>query len=69
MMRPETAAATYDSSWKVFNPDGTIPDDGLRLVIEQAKREMKVTREIALDEVADSTAVRAAQKELGLKPR
>jgi NitT/TauT family transport system substrate-binding protein len=69
MMRPETAAATYDSSWKVFNPDGTIPDDGLRLVIEQAKREMKVTREIALDEVADSTAVRGAQKELGLKPR
>ena len=67
--RPEHAAATYDSSWKVFNPDGSISEDGLRLVVEQAKREMKVTREIALDEVADTAALRAAQNELGLKGR
>ena len=67
--RPEHAAATYDSSWKVFNPDGTISEEGLRLVVEQAKREMKVTRDIALDEVADMTALRAAQNDLGLKAR
>jgi NitT/TauT family transport system substrate-binding protein len=67
--RPEHAAATYDSSWRVFNPDGTISEDGLRLVVEQAKREMKVTRDIALDEVADMTALRAAQYDLGLKVR
>jgi len=67
--RPEHAAATYDSSWKVFNPDGSISEEGLRLVVEQAKREMKVTRDVALDEVADTTALRAAQTELGLKPR
>jgi NitT/TauT family transport system substrate-binding protein len=67
--RPDHAAATYDSSWKVFNPDGTISEDGLRLVVEQAKREMKVTREIALDEVADTSALRAAQNELGLRTR
>jgi NitT/TauT family transport system substrate-binding protein len=67
--RPEHAAATYDSSWKVFNPDGTISEEGLRLVVEQAKREMKVTREIALDEVADTSPLRAAQNELGLKTR
>lgn len=65
----DSAAATYDSSWKVFNPDGTISQEGLRLVIEQAKREMKVTREIALDDVADTSALRAAQAELGLKAR
>lgn len=65
----DSAAATYDSSWKVFNPDGTISQEGLRLVIEQAKREMKVTRDIALDDVSDSSALRAAQAELGLKAR
>lgn len=68
-IKPDNAAATYDSSWKVFNPDGTISQEGLRLVIEQAKREMKVTREIALDDVSDTSALRAAQAELGLKPR
>jgi NitT/TauT family transport system substrate-binding protein len=68
-IKPDNAAATYDSSWKVFNPDGTISQKGLRLVIEQAKREMKVTREIALDDVSDTSALRAAQAELGLKPR
>jgi len=67
--RPEHAAATYDSSWKVFNPDGTISEEGLRLVVEQAKREMKIAREISLDEVSDSSALRAAQSELGLKTR
>ncbi|HKA33079.1 MAG TPA: ABC transporter substrate-binding protein [Candidatus Binatia bacterium] len=68
-IKPDNAAATYDSSWKVFNPDGTISQDGLRLVIEQAKREMKVTRDIALDDVSDTSALRAAQAELGLKAR
>jgi NitT/TauT family transport system substrate-binding protein len=67
--KPEHAAATYDSSWKVFNPDGTISEEGLKLVVEQAKREMKVTRDISLDEVADTSALRAAQNELGLKTR
>ncbi|HEY6199916.1 MAG TPA: ABC transporter substrate-binding protein [Candidatus Binatia bacterium] len=68
-IKVDSAAATYDSSWKVFNPDGTISQEGLRLVIEQAKREMKVTRDIALDDVSDSSALRAAQAELGLKAR
>ncbi|HEY1267283.1 MAG TPA: ABC transporter substrate-binding protein [Candidatus Binatia bacterium] len=68
-IKPDSAAATYDSSWKVFNPDGTISPDGLRLVIEQAKREMKITRDVALDDVSDTTALRAAQAELGIKQR
>ncbi len=66
-IKPDNAAATYDSSWKVFNPDGTISQDGLRLVIEQAKREMKIARDIALDDVSDTSALRAAQAELGRK--
>jgi ABC-type nitrate/sulfonate/bicarbonate transport system substrate-binding protein len=67
--KPEHAAATYDSSWKVFNPDGSVPDDRLRLVIEQAKSEAKITRAIPLGEVADLSALREAQRELGIAGR
>jgi len=57
----------YDSSWKVFNPDGSVPDDRLRLVVEQAKGEAKITRDVALSEVADLSSLREAQSELGLR--
>jgi hypothetical protein len=65
--KPEYAAATYDSSWKVFNPDGSVPNDRLRLVVEQAKGEAKITRDVALSEVADLSSLREAQSELGLR--
>ncbi len=65
----DNATSTYDSSWKVFNPDGTISQEGLRLVVEQAKREMKITRDVVLEDVADISVLRAAQAELGIKPR
>jgi parvulin-like peptidyl-prolyl isomerase len=65
----DNAAASYDSVVRVFNADGTIPEDGMRLVLEQAAREAKSTREILLAEVADLTILRQAQKELGIKPR
>jgi ABC-type nitrate/sulfonate/bicarbonate transport system substrate-binding protein len=60
------AAAAYDSSWGVFNLNGTIPDEGLRLVLDQAKKDAKVSREIPLTDVADLTILRAVQKELGI---
>lgn len=65
----ELAAAAYDSAFKVYNLDGNIPDDGLRSVIEQAKQDAKITREIAPGEVSDMTGLREAQKELGVKGR
>jgi NitT/TauT family transport system substrate-binding protein len=61
------AVASYDSTWKVFSPDGNIPQEGLRLVIEQAKRELKITRDVPLNEVVDLGPLREAQKELGLR--
>jgi ABC-type nitrate/sulfonate/bicarbonate transport system substrate-binding protein len=61
------AVASYDATWKVFSPDGNIPQDGLRLVVEQAKAELKLTREVALNEIVDLTPLREAQKELGIK--
>jgi ABC-type nitrate/sulfonate/bicarbonate transport system substrate-binding protein len=61
------AAASYDATWKVFSPDGNIPQEGLRLVVEQAKAELKLTREVPLNEVVDLAPLREAQKELGLR--
>jgi len=62
----ESAASAYDASVKVLNPDGSIPEEGLRLVIDQAKKEMKVGREVPPSEVSDVTILSEAQRELGL---
>lgn len=61
------AVASYDSTWKVFSPDGSIPQEGLRLVVDQAKAELKVTREVPLNEIIDLAPLREAQKELGIR--
>jgi NitT/TauT family transport system substrate-binding protein len=61
------AAASYDATAKVFSPDGNIPPEGLRLVIDQAKTELKINREVTVNEVVDLGPLRAAQKELGLR--
>jgi len=65
----ESALQAYEAGIKVINPDGTIPADGLRLVIEQARKEMKIGREVALSEVSDVTLLSEAQRELGLKAK
>ena len=65
----ENAADAYDSTWQVFSADGSLAEDGMRLVIEDARKALKVTRPVQLSEVADATALREAQKELGLKPK
>jgi len=66
---PALAAAAYDSAFKGYNLDGNIADEGLLAVIDQAVRETKLTRQIAVSEVADTTMLREAQKELGIKRR
>jgi NitT/TauT family transport system substrate-binding protein len=66
---PDLAAAAYDSAYKVYNLDGNIPDEGLLAVIDQAVKETKLTRQVTAAEVADTTILREAQKELGTKAR
>ena len=66
---PALAATAYDSAFKVYNLDGSIPEDGLLTVIDQAIKETKLTRQVAMGEVADTTLLREAQKELGIKGR
>lgn len=65
----EMAAVTYDSVVKSYNDDGSIPESGLRLGIDEAKRVGKLDREISFTEVADLAILREAQKELGLKAK
>jgi len=65
--KPEHAYASYDATVKVISNDGGIPEDGLKFLIEQAKRDAKITREIALSEIADFGILREIQKELGLR--
>ena len=65
----EFAYASYDALRNLFNADGAVPEDGLKLVIEQARRSAKVAREVAPNEVADLTFLREAQAELGIKTR
>jgi NitT/TauT family transport system substrate-binding protein len=63
------AYASYDALRNLFNADGGVPEDGLRLVIDQARRSAKVAREVAPGEVANLTFLREAQAELGIKGR
>jgi ABC-type nitrate/sulfonate/bicarbonate transport system substrate-binding protein len=63
----EMATASYDSVGKAFNEDESLPEDGLRLLIEEAKKAAKLSREIALSDVADLSILTEAQKELGIK--
>lgn len=65
----EFAYASYDALRNLFNADGGVPDDGLKLVIEQARRSAKVTREVAPGDVADLKLLGEAQAELGIKAR
>jgi NitT/TauT family transport system substrate-binding protein len=63
------AYASYDALRNLFNADGGVPEDGLKLVIDQARRNAKVAREVVSTEVADLTFLREAQSELGIKRR
>lgn len=63
----EMAVATYDSSVRTFSEDLNLPDSGLRLLIDEAKRVAKVSREIAQSDIADFSILREAQKELGFR--
>ena len=65
--KPEFAAAAYDSSVGVFSADGSIPEDGLRIVIENFRKSMNITRQVALNEVSDTNLLREVQRELGIK--
>jgi hypothetical protein len=49
--------------------DGSIPEDGLRLVVDLAKKDANVSRDIPLSQVSDMTVLREAQSELAIGSR
>jgi len=49
--------------------DGGLSDNGIRLLIDEAKKQARVEREISPSEVADLSILREAQKELGIKTK
>ena len=63
----EIATGTYEYLAKAINDDGSLPEKGFRLLIEETKELAKVSREVALSDVADLSILREAQKELGIK--
>ena len=66
VIRQRISADGYER-W--FQGVDVVSDDGLKLVIDQARRNAKVTREVMPAEVADLTFLREAQAELGIKGR
>ena len=63
----EVATATYESVATAYNEDGSIREDGLRVVIEEAKKSAKVNHEASVSQVADLSMLKQAQRELGIK--
>ena len=63
----ESAAATYDSVVKVYNEEPNTCDKGLRLVVDETKKTMKLTRDVPYSDVADLAILREAHKEFGTK--
>jgi ABC-type nitrate/sulfonate/bicarbonate transport system substrate-binding protein len=63
----EAAAATYDSVVRVYNEDVNVCDKGLRAIIDETKKTIKLSREISYGEVADLAIFREAQRELSSK--
>ena len=62
----DLATAIYDSVAKTFNEDGSVPEKGLRLVIEETKKVAKMNRDVSVSDVADLSILREAQRELGI---
>jgi len=65
----QSALDYYDATWKSSSPDGSIPEKGLRLVIEDAKTALKINRDVSFSEVADDSLVKEVQRDMKIKGR
>lgn len=63
----DIAAATYESIWRVYNVDGSIPIDGLNLVILDTKEALESKSDMGFNDLVELAPLRAAQAELGIK--
>jgi len=58
------AAPSYDSSVRAFSEDGNMSDDDLRILIDNAGKEIKPAKPILPGDIADLNPLRQAQREL-----
>ena len=58
---------TYDSIWRGYNQDGSMPIDGFALVVHDTKELLNVSRDTPPSEFFDWALLRQAQGKLGLK--
>ncbi|HTN70282.1 MAG TPA: ABC transporter substrate-binding protein [Methylomirabilota bacterium] len=65
----EMAADTYDSVVKTYSDDLSLPEDGLRLLIDEAKRAAKMEHDVSLNQIVDFSILREAQREMGIKAK
>jgi len=65
----DTAMATYNGVVKTYSDDLTLPEDGLRLLIDEAKKNAKLNREISLDQVADLSILKEVQRQFRVSGR
>ena len=63
----EIATATYDGVVKVYNEDAGVCEKGLRLVIDETKKTVKSSREMAYSDIVDLSILREAQREMAVK--
>jgi ABC-type nitrate/sulfonate/bicarbonate transport system substrate-binding protein len=63
----EIATTTYDGVVRVYNEDPSVCEKGLRVMIEERKQTLKITRDVPLSEVADLSLIREAQREMGIR--
>jgi ABC-type nitrate/sulfonate/bicarbonate transport system substrate-binding protein len=52
-MDRETAETSYAFLSKAINEDGSLPEQGFRLLIEEIRDSIKLSREVSFDEVSD----------------
>jgi ABC-type nitrate/sulfonate/bicarbonate transport system substrate-binding protein len=62
----DIATGTYEYLAKATNDSGSLSETGFRLIIEEIKELARVSREIALTDVADLSILKEAQRELGI---
>ena len=65
----EMATATYEGVSKFYDDDSGVCEKGLRLMIEETKKTLKLNRDVSLSEVADLSILREAQREIGIKEK
>ena len=63
----EIAASSYEFLAKAINEDGSLPDQGFRLLIDEVRESVKATREVSFGDVSDMSILREAQRELAIK--